>query len=110
MITQIKTIEEYETFTHQSGVVVAHFGFGFNAFDRMMQRNLIELVPEFSGKAIFAWVDVDKNALIELAAQINLVNTPTLIYFQNGEQAAIEIGMRPMDEVRRRINSILQSE
>lgn len=110
MVQTIKTIEEYEAFARQSGVAVTHFGFGFNAFDRMMQRNLIELEPEFQEKVVFGWVDVDKNELIELAARIDLVNTPTLIYFRNGEQAALEIGMRPMDEIRRRINNVLQSE
>jgi thioredoxin-like negative regulator of GroEL len=104
------TVREYDAFINQEGVVVAHLGFGFNAFDRMMQRNLIELEPEFGGKVVFAWVDIDKYATIELSARINLVNTPTLVYFKNGEELAKEIGMRPMHDVRNRINTILQSE
>lgn len=107
MIKQIKTVAEFDEFVAQNPIVVAHLGFGFNAFDRMMQRNLVELAPEFAGKIAFAWVDVDLNQTIELAARANLVNTPTIIGYQNGAQQFSLVGMLPQDEIRGKINELL---
>lgn len=107
MIKPIKTVAEYDDFIKQNSLAVAHLGFGFNAFDRMMQRNLLELAPEFAGKIQFAWVDVDLNQTIQIAADANLVNTPTIIGFKNGEQQFALVGMRPQDEIRGKINELL---
>lgn len=100
MIQHLKTVEEHNEFTQQDGVRVVHYGFQWNSFDRMMQRNLLELAPEFGEKAAFGYVDVDQNATIELIQRINLVNVPTLVYFKNGEQQLIQVGMRTMDDIR----------
>lgn len=103
----IKSATDYDVFIARKGAAVAHLGFGFNAFDRIMQRNLIELAPEFADKVWFAWVDVDLNQTIEIAARANLVNTPTIIGFKNGEQLFALTGMRPQDEIRRSIKVLL---
>ena len=110
MIRQTETIEQYEKLTEQNGVVVVHFGFRWNSFDRTMQRTLFELKPEFGEKVQFGFVDIDNNATIELLQRINLVNSPTLLYFRDGEHLATHVGMRPMDEIRQRIQSLLEAE
>ena len=110
MIRQTETIEQYEKLTEQNGVVVVHFGFRWNSFDRTMQRTLFELKPEFGEKVQFGFVDIDNNETIELLQRINLVNSPTLIYFRNGEHLATHVGMRRMDEIRQRIQSLLDEE
>ncbi|MEP6923905.1 MAG: thioredoxin family protein [Pyrinomonadaceae bacterium] len=107
MIRQIKTVAGYDSLKQQQGVVVMHFGFDWNSFDRTMQRTLFELQPEFGETVSFGFVDVDNNATVELLKQINLVNVPTLVYFFNGKQQAIEVGMKPMDEIRTKINMLL---
>lgn len=110
MIQQIKTVAEYETLTQQKGVVVVHFGFAWNSFDRTMQRTLFELQPEFGATVVFGYVDVDTNATAELLKKINLVNVPTLVYFSNGQQQFVEVGMKPMDEIRTKIQNLLDAE
>ncbi len=107
MIQQIKTISEYDALVNRVGVTVIHFGFEWNSFDRTMQRTLFELQPEFNDTVSFGFVDVDTNATVELLKKINLVNVPTLIYFLNSEQQAIEVGMKPMDDIRAKINMLL---
>lgn len=107
MIQTIKTVGEYDVFTQREGIVVVHFGFNWNSFDRTMQRSLVELKPEFGEKAFFGYVDADKNATLDLVVRINLVNTPTLVYFKNGEQQFVQVGMRPQDEVRQNIQALL---
>ncbi len=107
MIQQIKTVSEYNALLNQKGVAVIHFGFEWNSFDRTMQRTLFELQPEFGDTVSFGFVDVDTNATVELLKKINLVNVPTLVYFLNGEQQAIEVGMKPMNDIRGKINMLL---
>jgi thioredoxin 1 len=110
MIRLIETIEQYENLTEQNGVAVVHFGFRWNSFDRIMQRTLFELKPEFGDKIQFGFVDIDNNETIELLQRINLVNSPTLVYFRSGEHLATHVGMRPMDEIRQRIQTLLEAE
>ncbi len=110
MIRQIKTVGEYEALTQQQKVVAVHFGFEWNSFDRTMQRTLFELKPEFGETVSFGFVDVDNNATVELLKNINLVNVPTLVYFLNGKQQTVEVGMRPMDDIRVKIQGLLTAE
>jgi thioredoxin 1 len=110
MIRQIKTVTDFDAFIESAGVVVAHFGMNFNSFDRTMQRNLIELKAEFPARVEFATIDIDSNETIKLAARINLVNTPTLVFYLNGEQKETLVGMRTMDDIRARILSLLDAK
>lgn len=107
MITELKSIAEHDDFVRENKTAVVHFGFKWNSFDRTMQRTLIELLPEFAGKIVVGFVDVDNNETIELIRQINLVNVPTLAFYANGERQAITVGLKPMDEVRAQIQSLL---
>lgn len=110
MIQQVKTVAEYEFLIQRAGIVVVHFGFAWNSFDRTMQRTLFEMQPEFGGNVAFGYVDVDNNATAELLKKINLVNVPTLVYFLDGEQQAVEVGMKPMAEIRAKIQNLLATE
>lgn len=110
MIQQIKTLVEYESLRQKAGVVIVHFGFAWNSFDRTMQRTLFELQPEFSETVGFGYVDVDNNATVELLKNINLVNVPTLVYFLDGEQQMIEVGMKPMAEIRAKIQNLVATQ
>ncbi|HEX9927943.1 MAG TPA: thioredoxin family protein [Pyrinomonadaceae bacterium] len=110
MIAELKTVADYEKLIEQNGVAVVHFGFRWNSFDRTMQRTLFELKPEFGAKIQFGFVDIDNNETIELLQRINLVNSPTLVYFRGGKHLASHVGMRPMDEIRQRIQTLLEAE
>ena len=110
MIVELKNVADYEKLLQENGVAVVHFGFRWNSFDRTMERTLFELKPEFGEQVQFGFVDIDNNTTIELLQRINLVNSPTLVYFRNGSLAATHVGMRPMDEIRQRIKSLLETE
>lgn len=106
-IIELKTVEAYEELTTKNPAAVVHFGARWNSFDRTMLRTLVELEPEFSGKVKFGFIDIDENATIEVLRQIDLVNVPTLAYFKNGENVLTRTGMRPMDDIRQQIQSLL---
>jgi thioredoxin-like negative regulator of GroEL len=110
MIAELKNVADYEMLIERRGVAVVHFGFRWNSFDRTMLRTLFELKPEFGDAVEFGFVDIDNNETIELLQRINLVNSPTLIYFRDGEHLATHVGMRPSDEIRQRIKSLLETE
>ena len=109
MIAELKTVEEYEQLTDRENIAVVHFGFRWNSFDRTMERSLFELKPEFGDQIQFGFVDIDNNSTVELLQRINLVNSPTLVFFRGGEQRSMMVGMRPQDEIRERIVSLLES-
>lgn len=106
MIQRLKSVAEYDALTQQTWAVIVHFGFAWNSFDRTMQRTLVELKPEFGEKIAFGFVDIDQNATTELLQRISLFNSPTLVYFRDGKQLAVEVGMKTMDDVRSRINDL----
>lgn len=110
MIAELKTVSEYDALTKRNGIAVVHFGFRWNAFDRTMMRTLIELKPEFGETVSFGFVDIDNNETVELLQRTNLFNSPTLIFFRDGEHLATQVGMRPMDEIRGKIKMLLNQE
>lgn len=110
MIKQLKTVDEYDNFTKQKSLVIIHIWADWNAHDRTMQRTLIELEPEFPEKLKIGAIDFDNNATFAILQKLNILNVPALIYFFDGEQIAAQTGLRPMDEIRHKILSLLQPQ
>ena len=63
---------------------------------RMLGPVIEELAEEYEGKDIvIGKVDVDENT--ELARRYGVMQVPTVLLLQNGEELAREIGVRPME-------------
>ena len=63
---------------------------------RMLGPVIEELAEEYEGKdVVIGKVDVDENP--ELARRYGVMQVPTVLLLQNGEELAREIGVRPME-------------
>ena len=63
---------------------------------RMLGPVIEELAEEYEGKdVVIGKVDVDENT--ELASRYGVMQVPTVLLLQNGEELAREIGVRPME-------------
>lgn len=63
---------------------------------RMLGPVIEELAEEYEGKdVVIGKVDVDENT--ELARRYGVMQVPTVLLLQNGEELAREIGVRPME-------------
>ena len=63
---------------------------------RMLGPVIEELAEEYEGKdVVVGKVDVDENT--ELARRYGVMQVPTVLLLQNGEELAREIGVRPME-------------
>ena len=59
----------------------------------MIEPIIEQLAREYSGKVVFAKVDVDRNR--RLAARLRVMNIPTLMIFKNGKLVDMIIGTQP---------------
>lgn len=71
---------------------------------RMMHPVIEGLSEEYEGKAVIARCNVDDNAA--LAGRFSVTAIPTIIIFKSGEPAETMIGVTPVDELKKRIDSV----
>ena len=71
---------------------------------RMMHPVIESLSEEYEGKAVIARCNVDDNAA--LAGRFSVTAIPTIIIFKGGEPAETMIGVTPVDELKKRIDSV----
>ena len=64
---------------------------------RMLAPVIEEIATEYDGKVKVCKVNVDEQP--ELAMRFGVMSIPTLIAFQNGQAAATQIGLAPMDKL-----------
>ena len=71
----------------------------------MIAPILEELAEEYSGRMIFARMDVDQNP--KTASKYNIMSIPTLIIFKNGEPVSNIVGFKPKTELKRDLDAVL---
>src|SRR5262245_35045587 len=71
------------------------------AYDERLRAILRELEPTYSGRILFARLDVEQAAGI--AAELRIVNLPALGYFRSSG-FEIEIGLRDKEGVRHKLD------
>ena len=72
----------------------------------MVAPILDELAEEYSGRISFVKVDIDENP--RTAARYNIMNSPTLLIFKNGEPVSHSVGLRPKGELKQNLDAILK--
>lgn len=72
---------------------------------RMMAPRFEELANEFAGKMVFAKMDTDAN--LNVASRYGIQSIPTLLFFANGNIVESVIGVRPKEDLKRYIESVI---
>ncbi len=72
---------------------------------RMIAPAFEALASEYQGKVIFAKVNTDDNEGVSMRYGIRSI--PTLLFFQDGREVARLIGVRPREEIKARIESLV---
>lgn len=64
-----------------------------------------ELAEDFDGKVDFVKVNVDENPRI--ASQFSIQSIPTLLMFKDGQPMDQVVGMKPKDELKKKLDALL---
>lgn len=64
-----------------------------------------ELAEAFDGKVDFVKVNVDENPRI--ASQFSIQSIPTLLMFKDGRPMDQVVGMKPKDELKKKLDALL---
>ncbi len=64
-----------------------------------------ELAEDFEGKVDFVKVNVDENPRI--ASQFSIQSIPTLLMFKGGRPMDQVVGMKPKDELKKKLDALL---
>ncbi len=109
MIQEIKTAEEYKNIITENKFVVIHFWAAWNKYDLMMRERLEELNAKFTGIVVFFGVNVDHLDLVDLIRNANVCNIPAAGYYYNGDLLETIVGLVSADQIKSRINIILNA-
>lgn len=66
---------------------------------------LEELAQEYEGKFVIAKLDVDRNP--ETSQKYGIMNIPTMLYFQNGQQVDKQVGAAPKKAFQQKIDALV---
>ncbi len=72
---------------------------------RMLTPIVEQLAKEYSGKVVFAKVNVDDHT--QAAAQCRVMNIPTLVFFQGGQEVDRVVGVVPREDLVKRVDRLL---
>lgn len=72
---------------------------------RMVAPILSELAEKYDGKIVVAKCDVEDND--DLAAEFNIRNIPTILFFKNGEMVDKLVGALPKQKFEEKFEALL---
>jgi thioredoxin 1 len=72
---------------------------------KMLSPIIDELAVEYEGKAKICKVNTDKN--MPLSSKFQITSIPCLILFKNGEAVQKIVGLRPKNDIKKIIDSVL---
>ena len=72
---------------------------------RMVAPILSELAEKYDGKIVVAKCDVEDND--DLAAEFNIRNIPTILFFKNGEVVDKVVGAQSKPKLEEKLKSLL---
>jgi thioredoxin-like negative regulator of GroEL len=106
MIRQL-TSEDYESFVRQKRAAAVHFDAEWDVGYKPITRlKMSEVADVLAGSANFGEVDCDRE--VELAKSIRVLNVPTVVYYLDGNLAAVLVGAR--QNILGRLERLLRGE
>lgn len=98
--------EEWRQVLAEHEVAVVHFLAVWSVPDRMLNKVLEQVRPEFEHIAFFS-CDVDSDSAVEVFAANGVMTTPTFCFFLKGQQRALLIGCPNADQLRAKLREWL---
>ncbi len=99
------TQQNFFEVAHQNGFVLVDFWANWCGPCKTLAPVLEELSKEFSGRIIFAKLDIEEFS--ELAEEYNVISIPTLIMFEGGEEISRIVGAYPKEALRTKIERMM---
>lgn len=94
-IKYVKTTQEFDDLLANEKFVLVDFWATWCAPCRMIAPIIEQLADQYDGKITVAKVDVDEQQ--ELSVRYGIQSIPTVILYKEGEIAAKEIGVKPLN-------------
>lgn len=94
-----------QSISQAQGVVVVYFWAPWCGHCKMFAPTFDELAKEYEGKVAFAKVNCDENAGVATRCQI--MGTPTLLIYRNGELVERIVGGLPKPQIAEKLDSLL---
>lgn len=87
------------------GVVVADFWASWCGPCRMLGPVIEQLADDYEGKALVGKVNVDEEQSV--AMQFGVASIPTVIFFKDGKEVARKVGVMPMGEFTKVLDTLV---
>lgn len=97
--------KEFNEIINNNKVVLADFFATWCGPCRMLAPILEEVSNQANGKYEIIKIDVDES--YELAKKFGIMSVPTMIIFQDGQEAEKIIGLRSQEDIKEVLNSYL---
>ena len=97
--------DDFDNFVRSHRLVLVDFWAAWCGPCLMVAPILEELAREYSGRVVFAKVDVDRNR--RLAMKFGIMSIPTLILFKDGKPVDMIIGAQPKPAIEKVIKQYL---
>lgn len=105
MALQHFTEESFDKAVKENGLLVVDFWAEWCGPCKMLGPVIEQLANDYDGKAVVGKVNVDDEP--ELAQRFGIMSIPTVIFFKDGKEVARKVGVMPMGEFTKVLDTLV---